>query len=71
MQAVGFVPVLVFAWLFELTPDGLKRDAEVTPEESIAIGFDKFVLAPKRLRIAPGVDGIRADAAFKALLVTR
>ena len=35
LLAVGFVPALVFAWVFELTPEGLKRDAEVRPEESI------------------------------------
>lgn len=34
--AIGFVPALVFAWVFELTPQGLKRDAEVPPQESIA-----------------------------------
>ena len=34
--AIGFVPALIFSWVFELTPDGLKRDAEVKPEESIA-----------------------------------
>ena len=34
--ALGFVPALVFAWLFELTPDGLKRDGDVAPGESIA-----------------------------------
>jgi TolB-like protein/Tfp pilus assembly protein PilF len=34
--ALGFVPALVFSWVFELTPDGLKRDAEVPPEHSIA-----------------------------------
>jgi TolB-like protein len=33
---IGFVPALVFAWVFELTPEGLKRDAEVPPEHSIA-----------------------------------
>jgi len=27
--AVGVVPVLIFAWAFELTPEGLKRDSEV------------------------------------------
>ena len=32
----GFIPTLVIAWIFELTPDGLKRDAEVTPEQSMA-----------------------------------
>ena len=34
--ALGFVPALAFAWIFEITPDGLKRDAEVAPEHSIA-----------------------------------
>jgi len=36
LLAVGFVPMLIFSWVFELTPAGLKRDAEVKPEESIA-----------------------------------
>jgi len=34
--AVGLAPALIFAWVFELTPQGIKRDAEVKPEESIA-----------------------------------
>ena len=33
---IGFLLALFFAWAFELTPDGLKRDADVTPEQSIA-----------------------------------
>ena len=33
--AIGFFVALVFAWVFELTPAGLKRDAEVPPEASI------------------------------------
>ena len=36
LLALGFVPALVFSWVFELTPEGLKRDAEVPPEQSIA-----------------------------------
>ncbi|MEO8159837.1 MAG: hypothetical protein ABI588_00350 [Arenimonas sp.] len=36
LVAIGFLPALVFAWVFELTPDGLKRDAEVKPADSIA-----------------------------------
>lgn len=34
LLALGFVPALVFAWAFEMTPDGLKRetDVEVAPE---------------------------------------
>ena len=33
---IGFIPAIIFSWVFELTPEGLKRDAEVTPEQSIA-----------------------------------
>ncbi len=36
LLAIGFLPALVFAWVFELTPQGIKRDAEVAPEQSIA-----------------------------------
>src|ERR1044072_2614928 len=36
LLAIGFIPVLVFNWIFELTPEGLKRDEEVKPEKSIA-----------------------------------
>lgn len=34
--ALGFIPALIFSWVFELTPHGLKRDAEVPAEQSIA-----------------------------------
>jgi TolB-like protein/Tfp pilus assembly protein PilF len=36
LLAIGFVPALIFSWVFELTPAGLKRDEDVAPEESIA-----------------------------------
>ena len=36
LLATGFVAALVFSWVFELTPDGLKRDADVAPQQSIA-----------------------------------
>ena len=36
LLVLGFVPAVAFAWVFEMTPDGLKRDAEVSPEQSIA-----------------------------------
>src|SRR6188474_2781213 len=35
LLAIGFLPALIFAWVFELTPEGIKRDAEVPPEKSI------------------------------------
>jgi len=33
---LGFVPASIFAWVFELTPQGFKRDEKIRPGESIA-----------------------------------
>ena len=34
--AVGFVPTVIVAWAFEWTPQGLKRDSDIEPSQSIA-----------------------------------
>ncbi len=36
LLAIGFIPALVFSWVFELTPGGLKRDGEVSEAEFAA-----------------------------------
>src|SRR2546423_14979875 len=36
LLVIGFVPALIFSWVFEMTPEGIKRDADVPPEQSIA-----------------------------------
>src|SRR5436853_1066202 len=36
LLALGFLPALIFSWVFELTPEGLKRDEDVPQEKSIA-----------------------------------
>jgi TolB-like protein len=35
LLAIGFLPCLVFAWVFEITPTGLKLERDVVREESI------------------------------------
>jgi TolB-like protein/thioredoxin-like negative regulator of GroEL len=35
LLAIGFVPALIFAWAFEMTPEGLKREKEVDRSQSI------------------------------------
>jgi TolB-like protein/Tfp pilus assembly protein PilF len=35
LLAIGFVPAVIFSWVFELTPEGLKREQEVATEQSI------------------------------------
>lgn len=36
LLAIGLLPALILSWVFEMTPQGLKRDEDVRPEESIA-----------------------------------
>lgn len=36
LLAIGFVPIVIFAWIFEMTPQGIKRDAEANADQSIA-----------------------------------
>ena len=49
LLAIAFVPALIFSWVFELTPQGLKRDEDVKPEESIqpqtARRMDRIIIA--------------------------
>jgi TolB-like protein/Flp pilus assembly protein TadD len=35
LLALGFIPAVIFSWVFELTPQGLKREGDVAPEQSI------------------------------------
>ena len=35
LLAIGFIPALVISWVFELTPDGLRREDDVAPVEPI------------------------------------
>jgi len=33
--AIGFIPSLIFSWVFEITPEGLKKDADLDSDKSI------------------------------------
>jgi adenylate cyclase len=75
--AVGFVPALVISWVFELTPQGLKRERDITPADSVTakVGqrMDRLLLLALALAIgyfgfdkfvlAPRREALRADAA--------
>ena len=47
--AIGFPFWIAFAWVYELTPTGLKRESEIAPEESITAHtgkrFDRWIFA--------------------------
>ena len=56
LLVIGFIPALVFSWAFELTPQGLKRDEDVPPEQSIAPQtgrrMDRLIIAVLVLALA-------------------
>jgi TolB-like protein/Flp pilus assembly protein TadD len=33
---IGFVPTLIFSWVYELTPEGVKKESEINQQDSIA-----------------------------------
>jgi hypothetical protein len=55
LLAIGFIPAPVFPWVFELTPEGLKRESEVDRSQSIV------------LTIHPGLDALRGEPRYLAL----
>ena len=49
LGAVGLPAVLIFAWVFEMTPEGIKRESEIQSDESVtahtARKLDKMTMA--------------------------
>jgi TolB-like protein/Flp pilus assembly protein TadD len=56
LLAIGFIPAVILSWVFEFTPQGLKRDADVAPEKSIAPQtarrMDRMIIAVLVLALA-------------------
>ena len=46
--AIAFIPALVFSWVFELTPEGLKKEIDVDREQSLTQltgkRLDRFIM---------------------------
>jgi TolB-like protein len=55
LLAIGFVPALIFAWAYELTPDGIRRESEVDRAKSIRSltgrRLDRLIIAMMTLAI--------------------
>jgi TolB-like protein/cytochrome c-type biogenesis protein CcmH/NrfG len=50
LLAIGFVPAVIFSWVFELTPEGLKREEDVAPEKSIT---QHTIVTAKSIAVLP------------------
>jgi TolB-like protein/Tfp pilus assembly protein PilF len=42
---LGFVPVMIFSWAFEITPEGIKRESEVSTDQSITHHTGRKIVA--------------------------
>jgi hypothetical protein len=55
LLAIGFVPALIFSWMFELTPEGLKRDAQAgsvqAPAPQTARRMDRMIFVALALAL--------------------
>jgi TolB-like protein/Flp pilus assembly protein TadD len=53
--AAGFVPALVLAWVFELTPEGLRRERDIHGTDTVASPadkrFDRLIMAALALAV--------------------
>ena len=58
LLVLGIIPTLVFAWVYELTPEGIKRESEIDRSESITD------VTAHRLNIAVLIMGSLAIALF-------
>ena len=39
--ALGFIVSAIFSWVFDITPQGIKRTADISPDEAIDIGSSR------------------------------
>jgi TolB-like protein len=35
LLALGAIPALVFSWIYEMTPEGIKKESEIAPDQSV------------------------------------
>ena len=69
LLAIGFVPAVIFSWVFELTPEGLKRDEDVASGTRSATIRASRKSSPRSRRknekAQPTCSGKRSDARHK------
>jgi len=72
--AIGFPFALFFAWAFELTPEGLKKESEVSADESVShiMGrkLDFIIIGLLIIALAYFIFESRYSSEFKPLVVT-
>jgi hypothetical protein len=58
---LGFFPALIFAWVYEMTPDGLKREADVDRSQSQTPETGKKINTVIVVLLVIAIGGLIAD----------
>lgn len=61
LLAVGFPFALVFSWIFELTPEGIKRESDIDRDESIVSATGQRMNVVIVLLLVVAIGGLVAD----------
>jgi len=61
LLALGFFPVLIFAWVYEMTPDGLKRESDIDRSQSVTPDTGRKVNTLIIVLLALAIVGMIAD----------
>jgi len=61
MLLLGFFPALIFAWVYEMTPDGLKRESQVDRSQSITDGTGHKINTVIVVLLVLAIAGLIAD----------
>ncbi len=69
LLALGFPVALVLAWAFEITPEGIKRDSEIAPNESITRRTGRKLIGIT-IAVAVAAGGMLAFQLFGPRLMT-
>jgi TolB-like protein/Tfp pilus assembly protein PilF len=58
---LGFIPVVIFAWVYEMTPDGLKREVDVDRSQSVVQDTGKKINTVIVVLLVLAIGGLVAD----------
>ena len=61
LLALGFFPVLIFSWVYEMTPEGLRRETEVDRTQSITTGTGRKINTMIVVLLVVAIGGLIAD----------
>lgn len=70
LLVVAFVPVLIFAWVFEMTPEGLKREADIDRSQSVTHETGKKINTLIVVLLVLAIVGLVADRLIPESTVT-